>query len=659
MRLLKVHIENFGVLHDFSMEFDGSYHVICEPNGFGKSTLAAFIRVMFYGFLGESKRNPYENERKRFYPWQGGVYGGTLDFEVNNKKYSLTRIFQDKPQNDQFSLRDLDSNLVSSDYSENIGQELFLVDAASFVRTVFMGQSDLVTNTTDDINAKIGNLTDNTNDLNSFEVADKHLTDYINGLSPRRKTGTVYKLKEQEEELSIQLRGLLQIEEAMEKQEELIIKAKTDVEALKKQQEEIRQKQILAGKKTDILSKQEMYEHLCEEAEQKKAEYLTKAEEIEKKLPNEDALKELEKLESLTETDYQEITAKKSLLENQGKGKAGAYLISSVVVGILMCLLSILLLMNKQVLGWMLLLPAVAVFCVGGYFFRQSKKNNRNLQEELQKLWETYDSHIEKLGAQLAQYGIHCEIDNYHQEIADLSRHVASEKTVCEILEKNYQDAKKKCLEFFKKHQQLIEDKADGPEDLEALNNAYQECSSKLEKLYQDLRDYQGRLEYLQEQADSLCEKQQKMEELHQMLVEKEKLHTHLQKTQSYLRQAKENMTQKYVKPLKNSFETYCRFITEDLENACFMDANAKVTINKSGMQRDTDYFSAGYQDFMGLCMRFAFADAMYPHEKPMLILDDVFANLDQEKIEGGKKLLEEMSEKYQIIYFTCHGSRI
>ena len=66
MRLLSCHVENFGRLHDFSLDFCDGCNTVFEANGFGKSTLAAFIRVMFYGFLGETKRKGMENERKHF-----------------------------------------------------------------------------------------------------------------------------------------------------------------------------------------------------------------------------------------------------------------------------------------------------------------------------------------------------------------------------------------------------------------------------------------------------------------------------------------------------------------------------------------------------------------------------------------------------------------
>jgi uncharacterized protein YhaN len=56
--------------------------------------------------------------------------------------------------------------------------------------------------------------------------------------------------------------------------------------------------------------------------------------------------------------------------------------------------------------------------------------------------------------------------------------------------------------------------------------------------------------------------------------------------------------------------------------------------------------------------MRFALVDAMYPVEKPFLVLDDPFVNLDEEKMEHGTHLLKQISSEYQILYFTCHESR-
>jgi uncharacterized protein YhaN len=195
MKLISCHIENFGKLHDYSVDFSAGLHNICEKNGWGKTTFAAFLRAMFYGLEGERKRSIEENERKRYKPWQGGVFGGQIVFEIKGKVYVISRIFNDKEANDEFELRDWKTNLLSNDYSHKIGEEIFKINRESFLRTIFIGQNACETTATDDINAKIGNLVDNSNDLNNFDSAYATLTGILNGLTPKRVTGSLSRRK--------------------------------------------------------------------------------------------------------------------------------------------------------------------------------------------------------------------------------------------------------------------------------------------------------------------------------------------------------------------------------------------------------------------------------------------------------------------------------
>ena len=171
MKLIKCHIENFGKLSDFTYDFTDGCNTVCEGNGWGKSTLAAFLRVMLFGFRNEGKRDPLENERKRYSPWQKGVYGGELQFESEGKQYSVRRTFGSKSAEDEFQLTDTKTNLPCSDFTQNLGEELFRIDAGSFERTIFISQNDCETFVTDGINAKIGNLAENTDDINNFDTA--------------------------------------------------------------------------------------------------------------------------------------------------------------------------------------------------------------------------------------------------------------------------------------------------------------------------------------------------------------------------------------------------------------------------------------------------------------------------------------------------------
>ena len=124
MKIQKCYIENFGNLSNFSYDFDEKINIFEEKNGYGKSTLCAFIKVMFYGLQGVKARNINENERKMYLPWQGGNFGGYLDFITEQKSYRIQRYFGETAKGDSFSLIDLLTGEISGDFTENIGEEL-------------------------------------------------------------------------------------------------------------------------------------------------------------------------------------------------------------------------------------------------------------------------------------------------------------------------------------------------------------------------------------------------------------------------------------------------------------------------------------------------------------------------------------------------------
>ena len=162
MQITSLYIENFGVLHEYRLEPHAGLFVICENNGFGKTTLAAFIKAMLYGLPNTRKSDLDENERKKYQPWQGGAFGGTMTFRAGGKEYRAERFFAvsgSRTKNDTFVLYDLSDNRVTDDYSENLGLELFGIDADGFARSAFLSQRVMeggVDNAT--ITAKLNNI---------------------------------------------------------------------------------------------------------------------------------------------------------------------------------------------------------------------------------------------------------------------------------------------------------------------------------------------------------------------------------------------------------------------------------------------------------------------------------------------------------------------
>lgn len=141
MRLLECNIIGFGAFSDYRLTFNDGLNVILQPNGWGKTTLAAFIKAMFYGFERKRIKDVSENERLRYKPWRGNKYGGTLDFEFDGKQYRITRAFGKTANGDAVKLRDLDSGKKVDIPENGLGEWVFDLDATAFQKSIFINQN--------------------------------------------------------------------------------------------------------------------------------------------------------------------------------------------------------------------------------------------------------------------------------------------------------------------------------------------------------------------------------------------------------------------------------------------------------------------------------------------------------------------------------------
>lgn len=274
------------------MDFSDGANIICEKNGWGKSTFVAFIRAMFYGLEGERKRSIEENERKRYKPWQGGVFGGQLVFEIQGKKYLISRVFKDKESNDEFELRDVTTNLPSKEYTNRIGEEIFKINRESFIRTVFIGQNQCETSSTDDINAKIGQLADNSNDLNNFEAATAKLAEIISKLNPNRATGSISKRGEDIAKYERIVQGGKGISDNIERYQKNLHDEEVLYECLKEQMKEAGETQKKISDQQSMVAKKSEWERLKKAVDKKIGDKETYGQKFPGKIP---ALEEVKK----------------------------------------------------------------------------------------------------------------------------------------------------------------------------------------------------------------------------------------------------------------------------------------------------------------------------------------------------------------------------
>ena len=144
MKLISCYIENFGKLHQFHYEFQDGVNCIIAENGWGKSTLAAFIKAMLFGMEYHTGKKLVD--RKKYAPWNMQKFGGYLILEQKGKTYKIERFFGKKEKDDLTIVYDMDFNRKVEGLRENFGEILWQIDRDTFEKTAFLslGENDLL-----------------------------------------------------------------------------------------------------------------------------------------------------------------------------------------------------------------------------------------------------------------------------------------------------------------------------------------------------------------------------------------------------------------------------------------------------------------------------------------------------------------------------------
>lgn len=186
MKLLKCHIVGFGNWKNQTIDFKDDLTSICEKNGFGKSSLASFIRAMFYGLERVTKAN---NERKRALPFDGSPCGGSLDFEWQGNQYSIERSFIGKTPKDD-TLICYKNGIETKELGEIPGNAVFGLDLDSFNRTIFISPTDLEISSSETLNAKMSHFVEGSSDGCDFSSVKESLEELKKKYKPQKNAET-------------------------------------------------------------------------------------------------------------------------------------------------------------------------------------------------------------------------------------------------------------------------------------------------------------------------------------------------------------------------------------------------------------------------------------------------------------------------------------
>jgi uncharacterized protein YhaN len=289
MQLVKAHINNFGKIHEQDFDFHEGLNSYIYENGWGKTTLSVFIKAMFYGMDYTSSKDVEKNEKLKYAPWQGGVYGGSLEFSSGGKAYRISRTFELKKNSDTFELRNLKTNKISADFTADIGTELFGVSRETYGRSVHVVLNESPAGSPD-ISAKLNNLIE-AGDIGNYDKAHDILNKKAGSLKGKQKgKGLIPELQEKidtdRDRIVIIQKKILQNEEYGKK----ITDISGEVQSLKAAHDELANQLSISAKYQSKLSYEGMKKDV-EKAEKTKQEL---EEFFNGKIPGPDILKTID-----------------------------------------------------------------------------------------------------------------------------------------------------------------------------------------------------------------------------------------------------------------------------------------------------------------------------------------------------------------------------
>ena len=696
------HIAQFGKWKDADFSFSPGKNSFLWDNGYGKTSFIYFFKLMFYGVSGDRKQDLEENERKHYMPFQGASFGGRIIFRIGEKRYRLERSFGLKKSEDSFRLFDEDSGKESKDYSENIGEELFSLDAESFQRVCMISHEDLHFSMNSRMHAKLGNVAEDQEDMKKFQQVQTILKDGINALSPNRRTGNIFKLKMQEEELSSGLYGKEALENAVLSIEKEVLSL-TEKEAERKEEGKALEEELSQRiSEKDSLGKWMSYAQKKEEWE--KAEYryenalkwyyqdrFSEIPEEKKALLWKEEMQSLQEqihsikkeIEKVSEVSGENVDvevekeggivlpleeasvpgasrAKKDTSKNEtfgnGTKEMGQYGTSPVVLFALAGLgLVFVLLFFGKLFGMPLGLPSALFLLLGilslslCFFLWWSGEQKKRTWKEKQEEEEARQRKQQAIRfASLEEL-----LSRFHklEDMQDLEMEAAGRKEA--FLRFVEEEGGEQAFSLLEEKQKEWEEGPSLEESRRKLEEFRKEEEERREEIRKKRAEREAKvrdLEFLEEQERLLEQRKEEREAL-------EKRYNLLQKTKAYLEMAKERFALQYKEPILEAFQKYFQSIcTEPLQFQ--MSEDLELSFVDRGLSREQGYLSEGLQDLCRFCQKLAIFDAMFREEKAFLLLDDPFSHLDEKNGARARALLEELAESRQIFYFTCSEER-
>lgn len=243
-----------------------------------------------------------------------------------------------------------------------------------------------------------------------------------------------------------------------------------------------------------------------------------------------------------------------------------------------------------------------------------------------------------------SKYQVTIDVKNY---INDARNSI----TIIESLKDNIKDKEQK-IEKFKNDNNLSLRPDSNTKSVDELSELLSKTIAERNSLEALISDNEDKLMYLSEYEENILayqEEKQKAKDRSDQIT----------KAKMFMESAEENLKNKFIMPIQDKYIDYARQINPHLADNISMNYDFEINFDINGKYKNYLQLSLGEKACLGLCLRFAIIDNIYKDDKPIIILDDPFVNLDEDNLQKAKDVLVKLSSNTQVLYLCCHKSRM
>lgn len=649
MRVTEIGVSAFGGLRNLRLELHEGMNTLLRPNGWGKTTLAAFIKAMLYGLSTPKGSRREDSERKKYMPWGGGTFGGYLCFESRKGSFRAERFFGARESGDSFCLYDLSTNLVSLAYSERLGEELFGIDAEAFARTVCISRRESLPNRgSETLTARLSALAEAADDVGDYADAmarlekrsRAYLTTGNRGIIPSLEAELIAAEREREE--------LLREHETLRMRERELAEIGREIARGEHEARRIRTALREAARSRESDSMRARRERLSGECSYLSGQLRALGG---AKIPKDAQIKDAR--ERLAE--HRRLAERQERSREEPLPRRVPLLLPCVL------LLSAAVMLAVGLLFTLHALVAVAVFLalsgVGTGILCGMRRHAYRLAREARERRARADTDALRASEQRL-FAALAAIEAPALENAEDAIAAAEER------KRQYRDMRNRLktaemeLALFDLDHPLLAKPSERERGAERLSEREEAITARLSNLRAQAASMRAAAELLRARTEGLPETEQRLASMRAKLEAAREAHETLRETQAFLRIARESLSASYLDRMQRSLAAYLSQLSEERTEA-FADASLALSVRTDTGTHSVSELSRGQGELLDFASRLSLADALFEDtEPPILILDDPFVHLDDAHFRAAKHLLRRLSARYQILYTVCREER-